>query len=211
MKRIILGLILIFQVIVLNSCSSDSKGPLHRETISYSSYTDALNSWNYMNQYHDEGHCASFDFSIEEYQESSRSYFISGIDVTSRYENRDNKPNLPILSWKGMYVCFSKTFYILFTLKNCQNRLDFSSFEWKIYEENINGKQVIHDELGPEIKNYYYWGYYGKANDCDVSYCFCDSNKNLGLIVGFSSINTSNLFEKYKVDLENRLMEVLNV
>lgn len=189
-----------------SACSTNKKGPLSQKTLSFSSYKEALERWEDMNNYLDEGFCYSFEYAISEYATESIAYHLRGIDVSSHYST-----NKPVLLKRGFYVHYSTTFYIYYRLKNYTINNDNSIFHWSWYRTYFKNKTEVNPEIIDERIQTSECGDYSRPTDCDTEYCLINSEGVLGLIVGFSTNQSQSIFNKYMDDILESFHETLKI
>ena len=191
----------------LFSCSkkhASRKGPHGNVSVTFGSFQEMDQEWNYLNKYHYEEKPIMCDFIIPEISGSDVVYTIGGVNFSASFSTERK-----IIYYRSCGIEYSSSFLVGF---GCKKKIDINNeLEWKLvsYKDNgkWNGTYLIPDYKDPIV-------YRRNAIDylsIDYRYRYCLVNKDLDQLVSVLITNDmKDVFDSNMDSIKNAILKVIN-
>ena len=191
----------------LFSCSRKSasrKGPHGNVSVTFGSFQEMDQEWDYLNNYNYEEKPIMCDFTIPQISDSDVVYTIGGVNF-SKHSNAKRK----IIYYRSCGIEYTPSFLVGF---GCKKKININNeLEWKLvsYKDKgeWNGTYLIPDYKDPIV-------YRRNAIDylsIDYRYRYCLVNKDLDQLVSVLITNDmKDVFDSNMDSIKNTILEVIN-
>lgn len=202
--RVITFLVALTSLFSCSHKSASRKGPHGNISVTFGSFQEMDQEWDYLNNYNYEEKPIMCDFTIPQISDSDVVYTIGGVDF-SKHSNAKRK----IIFYRACSIEYTPSFLVGF---GCKKKININNeLEWKLVGYKDNGKwkgtYLIPDYNDPIVYRYNAIDYLS----IDYRYRYCLVNKDLDQLVSVLITNDmKDIFDSNMESIKNSIAEVIN-